>query len=176
VTETLSEGSALIVEVPKAEPIVAPWRLRHDPVAAVGIPAHVTILYPLAPPMALDAELDAALAAFAGAREPFEVVFSDIRRFPDTVWLAPEAGSGFDALIAGAIAAFPAFPPYEGRFPDPVPHLTIGQGTEAEMDALFTAVSAGIADELPLRARVDRLSLFVTLAGRWERRRSYRLG
>jgi 2'-5' RNA ligase len=176
VTDTLSEGSALIVEVPEAEPIVAPWRRRHDPAAAAGIPAHVTILYPFAPPMALDEELDAALAAFAGAREPLEVVFSDIRRFPDTVWLAPEADSGFDALIAGAVAAFPAFPPYEGRFPDQVAHLTIGQGTEPEMDSLFAEVRAGLAGALPIRVRVDRLSLFVTLAGRWARRAIYRLG
>jgi hypothetical protein len=36
-----------LIVVPEAEPFVAAYRRRYDPSAAVGVPAHVTILYPL---------------------------------------------------------------------------------------------------------------------------------
>ena len=36
--------TALVVRVPEAEPLVGPFRLAHDPVAARGMPAHVTAI------------------------------------------------------------------------------------------------------------------------------------
>src|SRR5215216_5253276 len=40
--------SALIVAVPEAEPLVGGWRLRYDD-ASLGVPAHVTLLFPFMP-------------------------------------------------------------------------------------------------------------------------------
>ena len=40
--------TALIVEVPEAEPAVGALRLEHDRSAARGVPAHITILFPFA--------------------------------------------------------------------------------------------------------------------------------
>jgi len=45
--------SALMVLVPEAERLVKPFRDRYDPSAAAGIPAHITLLYPLSIPMKL---------------------------------------------------------------------------------------------------------------------------
>ena len=42
--------SALLVEVPEAEPLVRQWRMDLDPHAALGVPAHITVLFPFAPP------------------------------------------------------------------------------------------------------------------------------
>ena len=42
--------SALLVAVPAAEPAVAAHRSRLDTSAAVGVPAHITVLYPFLPP------------------------------------------------------------------------------------------------------------------------------
>jgi hypothetical protein len=41
--------TALIAEIPAAEPIVGPHRARLDAAPGLGIPAHVTILAPFAP-------------------------------------------------------------------------------------------------------------------------------
>ncbi|HYN34704.1 MAG TPA: hypothetical protein VES40_18925 [Ilumatobacteraceae bacterium] len=41
--------SALVVLVAEAETLISAHRLRHDPVAARGVPAHVTVLHPFAP-------------------------------------------------------------------------------------------------------------------------------
>ena len=42
--------SALVVLVPAAEPCVGALRLRYDPVARLGMPAHVTLLHPFVDP------------------------------------------------------------------------------------------------------------------------------
>ncbi len=42
--------SALLVEVPEAEPLVRQWRMDLDPHAALRVPAHITLLFPFAPP------------------------------------------------------------------------------------------------------------------------------
>ena len=42
--------TALIVEVSEAEEAVHEWRARHDSVAARGVPAHVTVLFPFVAP------------------------------------------------------------------------------------------------------------------------------
>ena len=46
--------SAVIVAIPEAEAAVAALRLRLDPAAAWGVPAHVTVLYPFLPPDEID--------------------------------------------------------------------------------------------------------------------------
>ena len=46
--------SALVVLVPEAEALVKPFRDRYDPSAAVGVPAHITLLYPFKPPDEVD--------------------------------------------------------------------------------------------------------------------------
>ena len=48
--------SALIVAVAEAEPLVGEWRLRYDN-ALLGIPAHVTLLFPFVPAENVDEAL-----------------------------------------------------------------------------------------------------------------------
>jgi hypothetical protein len=42
--------SAVILPVPEVEPVIARHRMRHDPSAARGIPAHVTLSFPFLDP------------------------------------------------------------------------------------------------------------------------------
>ena len=46
--------SALLIEVPSAEPIVGQHRARLDGNAALGIPVHITVLAPFMPAARLD--------------------------------------------------------------------------------------------------------------------------
>ena len=41
---------SLMIVVPEAERLVKPFREKYDPSAAVGVPAHITLLYPFKPP------------------------------------------------------------------------------------------------------------------------------
>jgi len=43
------------VEIPQAERVVRRFRERLDPSARLGVPAHITVLYPFIPPAGLDA-------------------------------------------------------------------------------------------------------------------------
>src|SRR6185312_17562283 len=60
--------TALIVVVPEAEPAVRELRLAHDWSAALGVPAHITILFPFAAPAEIDeagiADVVASVRAF----------------------------------------------------------------------------------------------------------------
>ena len=70
-----TEGdSALLVDVAEAEPVVGHLRLVHDAVAAHGIPAHVTVLYPFVP-RTPDARGPAGDSAAFGAIPAFDYRF-----------------------------------------------------------------------------------------------------
>lgn len=159
--------SAVIVPVPAVEPLVAHHRARLDQAATWGVPAHVTVVFPFAPPAELD---DAAVArlATAVARVPaFDVAFERCDRFgEDVLWLAPDdaADAAFRALTDAVVAAFPAHPPYEGAFDDVVPHLTVGEARLGSVAAL-RAAEAEIAPRLPVRTRVEHALL---ITGRLE--------
>ena len=111
-------------------------RVRHDPVAAAGVPAHVTILFPFLASEALTPAVRRTLAGIAAAVAPFDVRFSRVERFPDVVWLAPEPDGPFRELTERTVTAFPDQVPYEGLHDEIVPHLTVGAGSGPELDRL----------------------------------------
>ena len=55
--------SAVLVQVPEAERVVSPHRSRLDGAAALGVPAHVTVLFPFVPPAGITPSVVNALAA-----------------------------------------------------------------------------------------------------------------
>src|ERR1700744_4733736 len=88
--------SALLLLVPAAEPAVGEHRARLDASARVGVPAHVTVLYPFLPP----ALLFAGFPAFAFTLDRVGW-FGD-----DVVWLGPRDEGPFRALTERAFSAF----------------------------------------------------------------------
>jgi len=132
--------SAILVPVPEAEPVVGQLRARLDSSAALGVPAHVTVLYPFVPPAELTpAVIETAAAAIASVAA-FDCRFAGTRWFGETVlWLAPEPDEPFLALIAAVQAAFPAYPPYAGTITAAIPHLTVGDRPEGGLGALRDA-------------------------------------
>src|SRR5262249_30316489 len=110
---------------PGAERLVARFRARFDPSAAAGVPAHVTVLYPFVPPSKLTSSILRTLTELFAAVAPFRAKFSRIRRFPGALYLAPVPATPFRRLTQLVHERFPDTPPYEGRFADVVPHLTV---------------------------------------------------
>ena len=168
--------SALLVEVPAAELAVSGPRRELDPAAALGVPAHLTVLFPFVLPAAIDDQVLARVTAVADTVRPFDLALSRTAWFGDDVlWLAPDDPGPLRRLTDQMWAAFPEHPPYGGVFDDVVPHLTVGQaGSHAAPDALRT-VEPGVAGRLPVRQRVDSLSLWVggTRPGSWRRSREF---
>lgn len=127
--------SALVVVVPEAEPLVGALRSRFDPSALVGMPAHITILFPFMPVERLSPDILGKLGAVVGRFGEFEFSLERIERFPRTTYLAPEPPEPFAAITAALAREFPDYPPYRGRFSKAIPHLTVADRNEEFADA-----------------------------------------
>ena len=151
--------SVLVVPVPELDPFVRARTAHYDASFLSGDPsfahAHVTLLGPWLPDPAV-ADLD-TVAQVLARFEPFEAELGEVAAFPDgLVHLRPEPDAPFRALTQALVARFPHCPPYAGRFPDPVPHLTLDQTSEA---VTVDSVAAELRGILPVRLRVDRVDL-----------------
>ena len=155
------EWSALVVSIPEAEPVVGELRRRHDSSAAMGVDAHVTILFPFLAPAVIDeAELSRLAALYAGV-EAFAARFATVGRFPGVLYLTPEPAVRWRALLVATWGAYPAYPPYEGIHDVVVPHLTVG---EVE-DPVARELEAEIAPGLPIDAAVSHVTLIASRGG-----------
>lgn len=152
VTET-----AIIVAVPAAEPLVSDHRLVLDPAAGLGVPAHVTVLYPFVAPAALNEQVIAQVRRVASRLPAVQANFSGIGWFDtQVVYLVPEPGDWFRGATAAMHDAFPQCPPYRGIYEDVVPHLTLGDG--GDVDAMRRAAEE-VQRGLPVADPIDRLLL-----------------
>ena len=149
--------TALLVPVADAEPLVRRHRHALDPVAPLGVPAHVTVLYPFLPPDDVDQAVCRAIAGVIEGFGAFEFALSDVRRFADgVVYLAPEPPEPFVAITEALVDRWPDFPPYGGTYDAVVPHLTVAKTNGgAEISALATDLERG----LPIAARADAVWL-----------------
>jgi hypothetical protein len=131
--------SALVVPVPDLDVVVRP-RLAQLPQATRPVDpdvllAHITLLAPFAPRAELTPGVVGQLAAFFGDVVPFRFSFDQVSRFPGgTYYLPPEPSAPFRQITHELWRRFPEYPPYEGRFDDVVPHLTIPTGADGPHD------------------------------------------
>lgn len=155
--------SALLVEVPAAEPIVSRHRSRWDFIAAWGVPAHLTVLYPFMPPALIGPEVLERLSEDLAGVPAFELRLTSCSWFDDqALWLAPEDSRPLAKLIELVSAAFPSYPPYEGQFAEVVPHLTVGDtGGRAEL----ARVQAEVTSLLPVSEHVSAVTLLESDGG-----------
>ena len=164
--------SALIVEVPEAEPLVSHWRAEHDWSAQRGVSAHITVLYPFVPTEKFDDRLHAELRALFATYPAFSFSLPRVARFPEVAWLAPEPVEPFRELIELVVEHYPDYPPYEGMHEEVIPHLTVAEGGVDLQDE----VDAAITPSLPIEAEATAISLFLEDdSGWWSRGDRYPL-
>jgi 2'-5' RNA ligase len=165
--------TALLVPVPAAEPLVRDHRLAHDPVAPLGVPAHITVLYPFVPPDTLDDALEAAVAEVLRDFAAFDYELRDVRSFDDGVlYLAPVPDEPFAALTNAVAARWPEHPPYGGGFDTVIPHLTVAMADGAPVAAMADDLRTG----LPVRTRAEVVWLMEGRpGGGWVRRAEFPL-
>lgn len=162
------EESALVIHVPEAESLVAPFRLEYDPVARLGVPAHITVLYPFVPPHLINAETHNLLAATISKFPRFEFALTETRQFPDVLYLHPSPSRAIVELIYALAKAFPDYPPYGGRFSEPTPHLTIGQiEGPSVLEEVARKFSQVASQALPIQKKVTEITLLELRDGQW---------
>lgn len=169
--------AALVILVPEIEPLVAPFRLKYDPSAALGVPAHITINYPFSPEIDPDENLHRELHELFAKTDPFEFTLSHFARFTNVLYLAPDPDAPIKNLIKLVTTRFPESPPYSGNFNEIIPHLTIAQVEDEEVlnsvERELTVKSRGI---LPITVRAKDVCLLANSIDRWRKIGSYLLG
>jgi len=168
---------ALVITVPAVEPLVATIRGQHDPSAALGMPAHITINYPFLPERTVSLEAIASLTELCARTPSFTFRLTEVRRFPTVVYLAPDPAARFEELIAAVASRFPDSPPYGGRFPQIIPHLTVAQIEDhSALDRVAREFQLAVRAHLPIACRAAEVTLLHNPPGLWETREVFALG
>jgi 2'-5' RNA ligase len=171
----LMPQTGFIVRVPQAEARVADLRERFDASAALGVPAHITLLIPFMAPEAIDS------AVLQGIRETlagvcaFDFVLASAARFPATAWLAPEPAAPFIDLTDRLVRRFPAYPPFGGEFEAVIPHLTVAHGDAALAELARAELLQRLAAHGVIHGRCDAVVLLENASGRWREMHAFAL-
>ncbi|MDQ1403457.1 MAG: hypothetical protein QOG03_1773 [Actinomycetota bacterium] len=162
--------SALLIPLPEVDGIIGHHRLRHDPSARNGVPAHVTLLYPFVSPAAIDDGVLTKVTDVVRDFRRFDVRFERVGRFGEVVYLAPEPGDPFAEMTAALVRAFPKYPPYRGRFTKVIPHLTVAEHSSPP------DLGDALAAELPVAAACREVWLMTEAdSGQWSTRERWTL-
>jgi 2'-5' RNA ligase len=171
--------SAIAIVVPEAEGLVKPFRDVHDPAAAVGVPAHITILYPFKRPDRIGTQDLERLKALFALHAAFSFSLTGLGTFGrEVLYLDPRPAETFVRLTEALVEVYPDLPPYGGRFAEVVPHLTVADRifdpqALADISSAFAHVAR---TALPIAARASQVTLLDTTSGRWATRASFALG
>jgi 2'-5' RNA ligase len=167
--------TALVIVLEDAEPFDAVRREFAVETCELGIPFHVTLLYPFAPHDELtDAVLEAARSFFA-TREPFDLELTRLAQWPLVVYAVPEPDALLREWMQALFALFPQWPPYGGEHADVVPHATLGEDVDAPR--VFPEIERRVGALLPTRYRIETASLLEEFApDRWRERERFPLG
>jgi 2'-5' RNA ligase len=160
--------TALVIVVDDAEPFDEVRRDFAAQAVALGIPFHVTLLFPFGD------EVDEARELFAGRRS-FEFALTRVATWPEVVYLVPEPDVELRSLMRALFERFPDWPPYGGIHDDVVPHATLGEDVDAA--AVRGDVERRVAPHLPHRCQARDVSVLEEYApSRWRERERLPLG
>jgi 2'-5' RNA ligase len=156
--------SAVLVPVTAADSVVGRWRHVHDPVAAAGVPAHITLIVPWLPPGEITpadlAELDDVLRDI----KAFNFELARVDWFGRRVlWVAPRPATPFLELTNLLADRF-GTPPWEDEFDEVVPHLTVAHASDG---VELAPIAADVAGRLPLSCRAEEVWVMVGDGIRW---------
>jgi 2'-5' RNA ligase len=132
--------------------------------AVLGVPAHLTLLYPFVPAERLVVQDRTRLEKAMAASPAFGYELWSIDRWPDTLYVAPRPKGPFEDLAARLAADWPDWPLYGGGHAFE-PHVTIAEPGIGAVEELARAVGR---ESLPARRRATQASLIVERSnGRW---------
>src|SRR5262249_51857556 len=148
-----------------------------DPSAALGMPAHVTVLYPFKPPRELTADVIRSLDELFSNFSSFSARLVEPKQFLGVLYLAPAPEEAFRRLTEAMTERFPETQPYAGQFGDIIPHLTVAQIADAQLLAeIATGFHGQARGHLPIEIPVTEVALMDNESGRWQVRQRFALG
>lgn len=159
--------TALILPLEPVDESVEAFRNVHDPAANLGLPAHITLIFPFIPLLGFDADAERALERLMRESAGFSFELDRVETFDDVAYLAPVSDGPLVQLIQSLTQSFPAYLPYAGAFETVIPHLTVGGKGCADQAAREI--------DLPVRGVADRASLLRDSGERWVTHKHFRL-
>lgn len=136
--------SGLVLAVPVLQDFVDRHRHPADQSGGLGVPAHVTALYPWVRQPLTDDVLDEC-ARLVQDFGPISMSFRRVATFPvGVVYLVPEPDARLRALTALLVQAYPDCVPYDGEHPDPKPHLTVTTGPPEDLTEVAARAAAAL--------------------------------
>jgi len=160
--------TALIVKVPEAEAAVGDLRARFDAVSQLGVPAHITILFPFMPPDRVTPAVLQRVQAALDDVPAFAYALESVGRFEATTFLAPVPAEPFVLLTASMARQFPDFPPYGGQHDGTIPHLTVAHGDVENSRLAALELEKRLRAGPPIQAECNAVSLIENSSGRWQ--------
>lgn len=160
--------SAFVVEVPAAEPAVSELRSRFDATARLGIPAHITVLFPFMSPDEITADVLREAQSALSVVQSFQFTLTTIGRFSTTTYLSPVPPEPFVALTTALVERFPRFLPYGGAHAGVVPHLTVAHGDDAQAKRAAVELERRLCALEPIRTECTAVTLLENASGRWK--------
>jgi hypothetical protein len=93
------------------------------------------------------------------------------------LYLAPEPDQRFRQLTRAVWKLFPQTPPYRGKWPDIIPHLSLAWlADEARLTEAADDFSRASAGKLPIAAIASEVALMDNRSGRWKVEATFSLG
>jgi len=161
--------SVILIPIPEAEEIIGKWRMRYDRVARLGIPAHITLLFPFKIPSVIDKSVINKLELLFSTINTFSFSLTAIETFPNVIFLSPSPKESFIDITKKIVSIFPENQPYEGKFPDINPHLTLGQLSDKDnFSEILKKIKEDIEHKLPLKTKATEARLMIENPdGKW---------
>ena len=166
--------SAFAVNVPEAEPYVGALRSALDPTAKLGVPAHITVLYPFMSPERITVAVLGQARTALSEINSFAFRLANVRRFPSALYLEPDPAEPFICLTQALVQRFPQYLPYGGQYRSIAPHLTIAQAGEKEHDEAQRQVAAALPPS-GIQASCREVVLIENSSGRWRQMHTFPL-
>jgi 2'-5' RNA ligase len=149
------ETAVLIIPPHEVQCFAAPLRRQAMPERRMQVPAHITLLYPFAPPAAINAALPRLRRVLAEG-EPLDVTLDRYGRFPNAIFLEPAKPQSLLDLHDRLALAFPEYPIYSGEFGHTFrPHLSL-----ASSDDTSKPLELALPPVPSFTFRVDRVFVF----------------
>jgi len=170
--------SSIDIHIPGLDSAVEPWRIRTVEVAALGVPPHITVLWPWRKAPVTSQDLTDLARVLKGIK-PFQIVLDRLELFPNgTIYLAPQDGAAVRNATKAIAEVFPDCPPYRGGFLDPMPHVTVAKASNEEQKMQFLLELRAVL--LPLLPMMFIVKELVVMEQRedmhWEIRTTLTLG
>ena len=160
--------TALVLLIPGAEALVAPFRAEYDPVAPAGMPPHVTILVPFLEEDDITEDVLRKLKHHFAGVAPFDCVLRETGSFPGVLYLKPEPEATFSDVMTATSALFPTLLPYGRTDIEQVPHLTVAHaGVQQEFDAIRARFEERLAEHGPVSDSVSEATLMMHSGTAW---------